>query len=364
MVGIILFIFFSLLAILVCTDFMKYLVSGRRLFGYVTTRIIEALMVIGLPLLFILSEDRGLENNCCAVNIFFSPAHRLTIYTWIAACIVAFLTCSGRRLIFPPVIEVLLNVLLLIGIILNILIACHEQEFLWLWGNLPIGLLFIIALMENQKKLILHTREKGLSGDTFLTRTAWKVLSLSLIFQFPILLLLCLPVIMVVTSILLLFGQKPDAAVRAFTETYKHGFSQLDHLCRNVECGGHFLCSVAAKGHKNVVKPERLGVRGGGLIICNRQLLVANAFEELLEEHLPKTHKVIRRNYNRVGALIHKHYAVFDHKYLCDVVYLAMKPAEWLFLLVLYTFDRAPERRIARQYLGKEERKAIAEFRF
>ncbi|MCB0563961.1 MAG: hypothetical protein KDD01_06250 [Phaeodactylibacter sp.] len=39
-------------------------------------------------------------------------------------------------------------------------------------------------------------------------------------------------VITLVTGILLQFGQKPDAAVRAFTDTYKHRFSQLDHLCR------------------------------------------------------------------------------------------------------------------------------------
>ena len=29
-----------------------------------------------------------------------------------------------------------------------------------------------------------------------------------------------------------------------------------------------------------------------------------------------------------------------------------MKPLEWLFLVVLYTFDRKPENRICSQYLG------------
>ena len=45
-------------------------------------------------------------------------------------------------------------------------------------------------------------------------------------------------------------------------------------------CGGHYLCSVAAKGHTQIVKPERFGVRNGGRIICNRQLLISNAFED------------------------------------------------------------------------------------
>lgn len=37
-----------------------------------------------------------------------------------------------------------------------------------------------------------------------------------------------------------------------------------------------------------------------------------------------------------------------------DVVYLCMKPLEWIFLLVLYLFDEKPEDRICSQYLPKE----------
>ena len=54
---------------------------------------------------------------------------------------------------------------------------------------------------------------------------------------------------------------------------------------------------------------------------------------------------MIRRNYNRVGNLIHRHYHVLDRKWISDLIYVAMKPLEWSFLLVLYTFDRAPESR-------------------
>ena len=32
------------------------------------------------------------------------------------------------------------------------------------------------------------------------------------------------------------------------------------------------------------------------------------------------------------------------------IVYIIMKPLEWLFLLVLYLFDTKPENRIATQY--------------
>jgi hypothetical protein len=159
--------------------------------------------------------------------------------------------------------------------------------------------------------------------------------------------------------LLLLFGQKPDSIVKAFTDTYKHGFSQLDYMCDNVQCGGHFLCSVAANGHKDIVKPVRYGERGGGKIICNRQLLIANAFEEIIEQKLPKFHKIIRGNYNKVGNLIHRYYGIFNNKYVADVVYIFMKPLELFFLITIYLIDQKPENRIAVQYLSKSDRNNI-----
>lgn len=211
-------------------------------------------------------------------------------------------------------------------------------------------------LIRNQ---LFLTREIEMPDSTqfgFFGRTALKILYSPAFIKFPILLVLCMPIMVVFISFLLLFGQKPDSLIRAFTDTYQHGFSQLNHECDNVQCGGHYLCSVAANGHTGIVKPERLGIRNGNPIICNRQLLVSNAFEELLEERLPKLHRFIRHNYNKVGNMIHRHYGIFSNKYVSDFVYVIMKPAEWMFLLVLYTFDTKPENRIARQYLKPEEK--------
>lgn len=167
------------------------------------------------------------------------------------------------------------------------------------------------------------------------------------------------PILTIITSVLLLFGQKPDSIVRAFTDTYHHGLSQLDYLCDNVDCGGHYLCSVAANGHKQIVCPIRYGERNGNKIICNRQLLIANAFEELIAQRLPRMHKVIRRQYNKVGNAIHKHYHLFNNKFISDLIYILMKPLELLFLFALYLFDTKPETRIAMQYLSKSDRQAI-----
>ena len=155
------------------------------------------------------------------------------------------------------------------------------------------------------------------------------------------------PLYGVLVMILALFGQKPDSVIKVFTETADWTFSTkippppLEH-------NGHYLCTVAAQGHKNVVKPLRYGIRNGNRIIVNRQLLIANAFEELIAERLPKIHKFVRINYDKYGYPISRH---ITHPWSADLVYVIMKPLEWLFLLALYTFDIKPENRIQRQYL-------------
>ena len=40
-------------------------------------------------------------------------------------------------------------------------------------------------------------------------------------------------------------------------------------------------------------------------------------------------------------------------KYTADLIYVLMKPLEWIFLIVLYLTDVNPENRIAIQYTGK-----------
>ncbi|MBI3137078.1 MAG: hypothetical protein HYZ15_00675 [Sphingobacteriales bacterium] len=155
---------------------------------------------------------------------------------------------------------------------------------------------------------------------------------------------------MLISLLLYVVGQKPDAGIRAFTETYKLGLSQWDYKCENVQCGEHYLCSVAANGHPGIVRPVRLGKRNHHFIVCNRQLLISNAFEELIQEKFPALHRMIRLQYDKMGDRIHRNYDWYSKKWVSDLVYLAMKPAEWFFLFVLYMADHKPEQRIGRQY--------------
>ncbi|HCT7955177.1 TPA: hypothetical protein OT862_000083 [Enterococcus faecalis] len=158
-----------------------------------------------------------------------------------------------------------------------------------------------------------------------------------------------LPILGIFLAVLILFGQRPDAMVRAWTETSDWALSQKISP-PNVQVDEHYLCTVAACGHRNFVKPQRMGIHHNHQVVVNRQLCVANAFEQILEEKVPKTHRFIRKNYDTYGFPIAKK---IHSPYVADLVYLMMKPAEYFFLLVLYLVDIKPENRIALQYITK-----------
>lgn len=159
--------------------------------------------------------------------------------------------------------------------------------------------------------------------------------------------LLLLPVFIIVTLILLLFGQQADSIIKVFTETTTWEFSQHTHPSY-VPYTGHYLCTVAACGHPKLVKPLRIGKRQGNAIIVNRQLMIANAYEEMLSDYMPALHRFIRRVYDQYGYPLSKH---IDTPFRSDVIYLLMKPLEYFFALNLYLFCIYPEKKISRQYL-------------
>ncbi len=167
--------------------------------------------------------------------------------------------------------------------------------------------------------------------------------------------LLMWPLLGILIGVLTLFGQSPDAVIKAFVETSDWNLSQRV-APQNIYYDEHYLCTVAAGGHEKIVKPKRLGVRHGHQVIVNRQLCVANAFEQVLEERTPGFHRVVRHFYDTYGFPVAN---MIHSKYTADAVYFLMKPLEWIFLIVLYLTDANPENRIAIQYTGKR----LADFR-
>ena len=187
-----------------------------------------------------------------------------------------------------------------------------------------------------QSNPLLNFADKILSNSKL-----WPIYAI--VFMFPLL--------GIIIGILLLFGQAPDSVIKAWTETADWTLS-LKEAPQNIEYDEHYLCTVAAGGHKKIVKPVRKGIRHGHEVIVNRQLCIANAFEQILEEKTPCFHKLVRGIYNRYGFPVAR---LIKSKWIADIIYILMKPLEWIFLMVIYTIDVHPENRIVTQYMGKND---------
>jgi hypothetical protein len=155
------------------------------------------------------------------------------------------------------------------------------------------------------------------------------------------------PVILGVYAVIsAVLARRLAAGALALTETCTHTFSTLS--VQVIERNCHYLCTVAARGHTWLVQPERIGVRNGTPIVVNRQLALANAFEDLLHQRWPRFGRMCRAIYDRVGLPVSRY---ITSPWMSDLVYLAMKPAEWLFYTALLLLDRDnPEKRIDRMY--------------
>ncbi|MDP2386425.1 MAG: hypothetical protein Q8M29_08635 [Bacteroidota bacterium] len=259
----------------------------------------------------------------------------------------------------PPLLNAILPIGLIIGIIYCIILTIHFFPFMHIGLIFPLlGLpLFapafslmllsseFIRLHKYQQSQFLEQLKKSTSAQMSLIT---KFFGSSFWFKFPIFLLLCSPVIVIIQGILFLFGQRPDSLISMFTESC--GFLLSNH--HSCSCGGdHYLCSIAANGNTKLVKPVRLGLRQNEKILVNRQLLIANAFENWMEEKTPSLHKVIRKTYDSMGIQVNKW---SKKRKIANIIYILMKPLEWFFLIWLYTFDKKPENRIALQYLSKK----------
>lgn len=217
--------------------------------------------------------------------------------------------------------------------------------------------IFIISARVIRETVLLYTayfRENDIESknrlDGFLRSSLEKAAGWVI---FPLVGLI--PFTGVLVCLCILCGQGPFGIIRAFTNTSDWTYSAMISP-PPVEYEGHYLCTVAVNGHERVVKPLRLGVRHGVVIGVNRQLCAANAFEQLIEDKAPRLHRLVRHIYDKYGYPVSKHIAT---RLRADIVYILMKPLEWLFVAVLYLFDRDPESRIAVQYTGRHVREFI-----
>ncbi|MCM3735291.1 hypothetical protein M3215_05535 [Bacillus cytotoxicus] len=256
----------------------------------------------------------------------------------------------------PPLVYVVCGTLMILNIILAVAYLTHTvfsndgeefSVFLLQTSFLSLFFLYIASLKDSLNRFLDSQHEREIEYNNkcmlFLFRVCNNYQKIPKLWAISL-----FPVLIIIQLILVLFGQRPDSLIRVFLETSSFNYSNIPAPKPEIVPGdGHYLCTVSAKGHKKLVKPVRAGIRGGERIPVNRQLLIANAFENILEQYVPNFHKVIRNFYDKYGYPISRH---INSKWSADIIYLIMKPLEWLFLIVLYTVDKKPENRIHKQY--------------
>ena len=267
------------------------------------------------------------------------------------------LLCGCKTEKLPPLVSafaVAATVLFqVIQIAFAIQISKHISESIEFLFYVYHGNLFVVAvtgvrrLMKQQMEYYESARNVGVEPEESPVKQGRLYRIVNTFSTYTGLIFVCLFFIIAVFEVLfLLFGQGLDAPIKAFTDTADWTFSKQIPP-PPLEYDGHYLCTVAAGGHKRVVKPLRYGKRRGQKIIVNRQLCIANAFEDFIKEKLPRFHKAVRSFYDTHGYPLSKHITTPTR---ADVVYVLMKPFEWCFLVFLYLFDARPEERIGRQY--------------
>nr|MBQ8253357.1 hypothetical protein [Lachnospiraceae bacterium] len=311
----------------------------------------------------------------------FSSEHLPALVLFAVWGFVSYIVLKFLRKKLPPIVEVFLLAGIYAGILLTAVcifqLLCFPEPLPAKMGDLYPGadnpdsayyirlstfdlitmlclcavpLLYVIHSVQLLVRIVKEKaeRQKDLQYDNPILQkiNSWLLSGANL---FLIAVVALLPVLGVLVALLVLFGQQPDSIIRVFTQTSDWILSG-EISPPPVAYDTHYLCTVSLRGHKRLVKPIRYGIRRGEKIVVNRQLCVANAFEQLLEEKTPHFHRKIRRFYDTYGYPVSKH---INTAFAADVVYVLMKPLEWFFVLILYMFDPKPENRINSQYMPK-----------
>ncbi len=325
--------------------------------------------VLGIILTYILFITLGFKDyqealivkTVGAIDPFelHTPIASWSMPTFLSICLVgviSYILIRIKKLDLPPLVVVLsmsgIYICSIYMIIFIIQMSKNIQElFLFYLVLFPIN--YILCSIRAIMQVIKKYKEKGIGGKKEYKSQVLNRINVILnnVDNWPVLaIVFMIPVLILLICIMVLFGQRPDEAIKAFLETSDWTLSQKISPPPIVE-EGHYLCTVSLRGHKNIVKPTRMGIRRGRRIVVNRQLCIANAFEDLIKEKTPKFHHYIRYIYDKYGYPLSKH---INTAIQADITYILMKPLEWIFLIVLYLFDKKPENRINLQYIGKK----------
>ena len=296
------------------------------------------------------------------INVYasLSAEHLLSILILLILGVLSYYILKLFSEELSPIIYTICSSILIINITFTILYFIHtgdcksvgSEEIVDTVFCLRVGFGYLSLLFISELKISLdkYLRCQELNKINYKNKIMRKLYSISLKYQtMPVLWIISLfPILIIIQLILVIFGQQPDSFIKVFLDTSSYNYSAVSAPPPvTISGGSHYLCTVSVKGHKKIVKPLRSGIRGGKRILVNRQLLVANAFENILEQYTPKLHKVIRYLYDKYGYPLSNH---INTAWAADLTYILMKPLELIFIFVLYTVDKNPENRINIQY--------------
>lgn len=366
----------ALLSLLNLGTLIEGFTKSEKLLRYTRRKYIDVI-TIGLGILFTVAFwglcDFREYNEPIQVPLDFMRLHTPIASDHLLSVLIVF-TLGGlayfllrfKHLELPPLLFAMSISALLISSMLGIAVLVQLSSHILIDGNGDFSILtagLLLSLLPANFIILSGLLIKDLTRTYVFGQKSYKNPILDMINRsivkrgryFRVAVILMFPIYGLLTALFVLFGQKPDSLIQAFTQTSDWTISQ--HIAPPpVEVDAHYLCTVSLRGHKNIVKPLRYGVRKGNKIVVNRQLMVANAFEELIQERYPKMHKGIRCFYDRYGYPLSD---LITNQYKADMTYLLMKPLEYVFLLTLYLLDKKPENRIALQYLPKDAKKAL-----
>ena len=100
---------------------------------------------------------------------------------------------------------------------------------------------------------------------------------------------------------------------------------------------GCFVVTAAGRGHRRFVGPFFETEHDGQLQLAHAQLMALWEFEKKWEQKFPHSHRIFRSVYNCVGPRIASR---IRSTWMADVVYVAIKPVEWMARLCVTTCSR------------------------
>ncbi len=333
---------------------------GNSFFIFINYTIAPILISIVGPLAGLIMTAKGSQYDTYD-EFYNAPLHKdhlLTIVVFYLIATLAFWLSKLFKNNLSPLLKTFSLLGMAQGFILCIVLTIQLGGFMLL-GFFPIlitapllcpPLFAILLFIELRKQFYYYKEETNEDAiyDSLILEKGQHFLNHKKL-ENPIIFLFLIPFIAIQQSILILFGQQTDSFIKAFTETATYTFSQYSPPANPGT--GHYLCTIAARGHRELVRPIRMGWRDNKKIYINRQLMIANAFEEWLEENSPSFHYYLRQFYNKIGIPLNN---FVKNKWISNIIFIIMKPLEWFFLFWLYLVDKKPENRIQRQYLLKK----------